>query len=307
MAGGGSKRPIVVYGAIAANAVVAIIKFVAAVVTGSSAMLAEAIHSVVDTANQCLLLLGIHMSRKPADDEHPYGHGKELYFWSLVVAIVIFGVGGGMSIFEGIAHVLERKHGMRDPVWAYAVLGAAFLFEGASFLIAAREFGRTMGDEGVFEELHQHKDPSVYTVLVEDGTALAGLVVAFLGVLLSHLLDAPALDGVASIVIGAMLAAVAVFLARESKGLLVGESADPEVVASIGEIARREPGVLRVGRPLTMHLGPDQVLLNLSIEFRKEVSAAELTATIDRIERAIRREHPTVVRMFVESEALKER
>lgn len=306
MASASSGRLIVVIAAISANALIAIAKFIAAYVSGSSAMMAEGIHSVVDTANEGLLLLGIWQSRKPPDEEHPYGYGKELYFWSLVVAIVIFGVGGGMSVYQGIDHILNPQE-IVDVGWAYAVLGFSFFFEGISFILAGREFLRTMGKNGIWSELRAHKDPSIYSVLVEDAAALMGVVLAFLGIFLGRVLGIPLLDGVASIAIGVLLAAVAIFLARESKGLIVGEAADPEIIRSIRAIAESEPTVERVGHPLTMHLGPDQVLLNLSIEFRRDVSAGELTAAIDRIERRIRERHPNVRRMFVESESLKER
>lgn len=301
-----SGRALVVYAAIAANALIAVAKFIAAYISGSSAMIAEGIHSVVDTANECLLLLGIWQSRKPPDADHPYGYGKEIYFWSLVVAIIIFGLGGGMSVYQGIVHIIAPRE-VEDVGWAYGVLACAFVFEGSSFTLAAREFARTMGRASLWKELRAHKDPSIYSVLVEDAAALIGVILAFLGIFLGRLFDIRVLDGFASISIGVVLAAVAVFLARESKGLIVGEAADPEIIRSIREIAESDWAVARVGHPLTMHLGPDQVLLNLSIEFRREVTASELTAAIDRIERRIRELHPNVKRMFVESESLKER
>lgn len=301
-----SGRSIVVYAAIAANALIAVAKFIAAYASGSAALAAEGIHSVVDTANEGLLLLGIWQSRKPADPDHPYGYGKEIYFWSLIVAIVIFGLGGGMSVYQGIVHIIEPVE-IEDVGWAYAVLACAFVFEGVSFTLAAREFGRTMGQASLWKELKAHKDPSIYSVLVEDAAALIGVIIAFLGIFLSRLLSIEVLDGIASIAIGLVLAAVAIFLARESKGLIVGEAADPKIIRSIRDIAESDPVVVRIDNPLTMHLGPDQILLNLSIEFRKEVSGSELTAAIDRIERRIRERHPQVKRMFVESESLKEK
>lgn len=301
-----SGRSLVVYAAIAANGLIAIVKFIAAYASGSSAMASEGIHSVVDTANEGLLLLGIWQAKKRPDANHPYGYGKEIYFWSLIVAIVIFGLGGGMSVYQGIVHIVEPVE-IEDVGWAYGVLACAFVFEGISFTLAAREFSRTMGRASLWRELKAHKDPSIYSILVEDAAALVGVVLAFLGIFLSRLLSIKVLDGIASIAIGLLLAAVAIFLARESKGLIVGEAADPEIVRSIRAIAESDPAVERIDDPLTMHLGPDQILLNLSIEFRSEVSGSELTAAIDRIERCIRERHPQVIRMFVESESLKER
>lgn len=305
MSSGSSERPITVYGAIVSNTVIAVSKFAAGIITGSSAMLSEGIHSVVDTGNQLLLLLGIHRSKRPADELHPFGHGKELYFWSLIVAILLFGVGGGMSIYEGITH-LEHPAVIQDPTWNYVVLGIAFVAEGASWAIAWRKLLDNRKDgQGLWQVLRASKNPAVFVVVAEDSAALAGIFVAFLGVLLGHSLQNPYLDGAASIVIGLILAAVAGFLAYESRDLLVGEAADADVLQSVRRLAEADPSVVGVSRPLTMHFGPDQVLLNLDIEFRPELSAAEITAAVDRLEAGIRKDRPNIKRIFIEAESLR--
>jgi cation diffusion facilitator family transporter len=302
-----SERPITVYAAVGSNLAIAAAKFAAALITGSSAMLAEAIHSVVDTGNELLLLLGIRRSVRPADALHPFGHGKELYFWSLIVAILLFGLGGGMSIYEGISH-LQHPVEIRDPTWNYVVLGVAFVAEGTSWVIAVRKLleGRREG-QSAWRTMRTSKDPTVYTVVAEDSAALAGVLVAFLGVLLGHRLHDPYLDGTASIVIGLILATVAGYLAVESRDLLVGESAGTDVVEDIRALAEADPAVVQASRPLTMHFGPDRVLLNLDIEFRPELTADEVAAAVDRLEARIREAHPSIRRIFIEAEALTRR
>lgn len=295
-----------VYGAIAANLVIALTKFGAAFVTGSSAMLSEGIHSLVDTCNQLLILLGIRRSKRPADREHPYGYGKELYFWSLIVAMLLFGLGGGMSFYEGIRH-LRHPAPPSDPTWNYIVLAIAAVVESSAWLIAMRELLKTRGKRSVWQAVRASKDPAIYTVLAEDTAAILGLLVAFIGVYLGHRYQNPYFDGAASLVIGLLLAAVAVFLARESKDLLIGEGADEAIVRSIQTIAETEAGVERVGMPLTMYLGPAQVLLNLDVQFRADLAASEMVHTVDRIEQAIRKAHPEVRRIFIEAEALRGR
>lgn len=301
-----SEKPIAVYGAMAANLGIALVKFVAAAFTGSSAMLSEGIHSVVDTANQLLLLLGLRRSRRSPDANHPFGHGKELYFWGLVVAVVLFGVGGGMSIYEGITH-LQHPAELTDPTWAFVTLGVAFVFEGGSWYVALRELRRNGAREGLFESVHRSKDPTVYTVLAEDSAALVGLVLAAIGLWLTHRFQDPVFDGLASIGIGLVLAAVAIFLTYESRALLIGESAAPEIVASIRSIAEADPDVVRAARPLTMHLGPASVLVNLDLEFRHELSAEGVFAAVQRVEDAIRAAHPEASQVFIEAKALRAR
>ncbi len=301
----GHSSGLVLIGAIAANLGIAVSKFVAAAITGSSSMLSEGIHSLVDTGNGALLLLGEKRSRRPADDEHPFGHGKELYFWSLVVAITIFGIGGGMAVYEGIEHIVHPR-AIENVGWNYAVLLVAILFEGGSWFLAFRAFRAQAAGKGTWQALQSSKDPSVYTVLLEDSAAIAGLVVALCGVTLGHLFGWTLADGVASIVIGLLLAAVAVFLAIESRGLLVGEAMDREAVQSIRAIAADDPDVETVLPPLTMQLSPSEVLLNLEVRFRAGLDVRELEAVVARLEDGIRAKHPEVHKMFIEASSLRE-
>lgn len=299
-----SESRTAILAAIAGNVAIAVTKLIAAFFTGSSAMLSEGIHSLVDTGNGGLLLLGVRKSRKPPDTSHPFGHGKELYFWSLIVAILIFALGGGMSVYEGVTHLAHPK--AYDPTWNYVVLGAAFVFEALSFYFAYKAFRSEMGAKGVFQTIRASKDPTTFTVLFEDGAALLGLVVAFLGILLGHQLRNPYLDGVASIIIGAILGVVAGFLAYETKGLLIGEGVDAETLASIRLIAGGDASVEEVKKSLTMHFGPAEVLLTLDIRFKKHLRAAEIAAAIDRLEKKIRDQHPEIKHIFIEAKSLTE-
>jgi len=292
-----------VFAAIAGNTIIAIIKFAAATMTGSSAMLSEGIHSVVDTGNGGLLYLGIRKSAKPADADHPFGHGKELYFWSLIVAISIFGIGGGMSIYEGIVHMVHPNP-LENPTINYIVLAVATIVEGWSFYVAFRQFDAAKGPLGTWEAIRTGKDPSLFTVLFEDAAAMLGLVIAFVGVFAGHLLHNPYIDGSASILIGLVLAGVALLLAFESKGLLLGESADARIVAQIGAIAAEDAVVEQVGRALTMHLGPDDVLLNLEIDFVDTLPAEAVREAVQRIEAAVRARHPEMTKIFIEASSL---
>ena len=301
MASASSKKA--VYAAIAGNLAIAITKFVAAFITGSSAMLSEGIHSIVNTGNGTLLLFGIRKSLKPADPSHPFGYGKELYFWTLIVAILIFAVGGGMSLYEGINH-LKHPTPLRDPFWNYMVLIFALIFEGFAWAVAFKEFRKTQGNLNLWKAVRASKDPTTFTVLFEDSAAMLGLLVAFLGIFFSHRLNNPYLDGVAAIVIGLILAVVAVVLAYESKGLLVGEGASRETIESICAIVQADPAVERAMPPLTMHFGPQEVLLNLDIKFRAGLSAEEIEAAVDRMEAAIRKRHPEIKRIFIEAESI---
>jgi len=296
------ESKVAIFAAIAANLLIAITKFAAAFFSGSSAMLSEAIHSLVDTGNGALLLLGLRQSQKPPDDNHPFGHGKELYFWPLIVAILVFSLGGGMSVYEGITHIVHPHHG--DPTWSYVVLGLAFAFESVSCFFAFKAFRKELKGAGIFKTIKRSKDPTTFTVVFEDSAALAGLIVAFVGILLGDLLDNPYLDGIASIVIGAILATVAVFLAYETKGLLIGEAVDPETLASVRSIAAEDQAVQKVRKSLTMHFGPHEVLLALDVEFKPELSAKEIGEAINRVEAAIRTRHHEIHHIFIEAKAL---
>ncbi|MEO6824554.1 MAG: cation diffusion facilitator family transporter [Nitrosospira sp.] len=293
------KTKLVIYIAIAGNLVIAVMKFLAAALTGSSAMLSEGIHSMVDTGNQLLLLLGVNRSHQPADSEHPYGYGKELYFWSLIVAMVLFGVGGGMAIYEGISHIMHPRP-LEEPFWAYVILGISMVLEGISWSFALRALLAEKGNHSLWQSLRRSYDPSVLTVLLEDTAALIGLTAAFIGVYLTHHFRNPYFDGAASIVIGITLCVVSMVLIRESKGLLVGEAATPEVVASVTALVLNEPTVIAVNQVLTLVFGPEEVLLNIEAQFVPSLSMIELAEAISRLECAIQQNHPRIKRIFIQ-------
>ncbi|HEV7718731.1 MAG TPA: cation diffusion facilitator family transporter [Arsenicitalea sp.] len=292
----------VIYAALAGNAGIAAVKFAAAIFTGSAAMMSEAIHSLVDTGNQLLLLFGLRRAARPATAAHPFGHGLQLYFWTFVVAVLIFGVGALVSIFNGVEK-LTNPHPVDDAWINYIVLGLSMLFEGAVWIVALRAFNTQRGKTGLLAAIRASKDPTVFTVLFEDTAALTGLVVALIGVAGSQVLHMPVLDGIASIVIGLILAVTAGFLAFESQSLLTGEAADPETRAGIERIVKAEPGVERLNEALTMHFGPSDVLVALSLDFRDTLTAADVERTVSRIERAIKVAHPNVSRVFIEAQS----
>jgi cation diffusion facilitator family transporter len=296
-------RKLTVYGALAANLGIAVAKFVGASISGSSAMLSEGIHSVADSGNELLLLLGLHLSRRPADKQHPYGHGKETYLWGFVVAIMLFAAGGGMSIYEGIQHVLA-PHRVGNPRWSLVVLGVALLFEGTSLVIGVRQLDKGEPRSTRWQSFRASKDPSVFTVVAEDTAAVAGIFVAFASVLSSWLFDLPILDGLGSLAIGVLLCVVASLLAYESRGLLLGESAGSKLVSDLKRIVGADDAVCRAGEPMTMQLGPDEILLNLDVDFRQDLDMRELREAVDRLEANIRRAHPRVTRIFLEARSL---
>ena len=292
-----------IYAAILGNFAIAVTKFSAAAFTGSSAMLTEGIHSLVDTGNGGLLLVGISKSKKPADAAHPFGYGKELYFWTLIVAMLIFGVGGGVSIYEGILHLLHPNP-LEDPFWNYVVLGIAIVFEAIVFMIAFKQFQALKGEESTWQAIRRSKDPTTFTVLFEDAAAMLGLIAATVGIFLGHQFNNPYFDGAASIVIGVILATVAFFIGYESKGLLVGEGADPATLQSIKKLAESAPTVTKVERPLTMYFGPHTVLLTMDVEFRNNLSGAERDAAVQRLEKVIREKHHDINHIFIEAKSL---
>lgn len=293
---GGSKT--VVYAALAGNFLIAVTKFAAAAFTGSSAMLSEGVHSLVDTGNEFLLLYGMRRAEAPPDRTHPLGHGRELYFWSFIVALLVFALGAGVSFYEGIRHIIEPEP-IQNPGWNYAVLGASFVFEGVSWVIALREFRSQKGKLGYFEAIRRSKDPTTFTVLLEDSAALVGLAIAFAGILFADILDMPELDGVASVGISLVLASVAILLARESKGLLIGEPASQRVQQAILRLAEGDPGVRKANGVLTVHLGPEQVVAAVSAEFEDDKTAPEIEQCVERIEQRIRQEMPEVTTLFI--------
>lgn len=295
---GGKK---VIYAALAMNTLIAITKFGAAAYTGSSAMLSEAIHSVVDTGNQGLLLYGIKRSSRPADAQHPFGYGMELYFWAFVVAIVIFAVGAGVAIYEGI-HKMMAPHPIENAHVNYIVLGLAIVFESVAWIVALKEFRRVKGKRSYLEAVRHSKDPTLFTVLFEDTAAMLGLIVALAGIYISVTFNLPAVDGLVSILIGLILAATAVLLAYETKGLLIGEAASPRVENTIREIVGRNPEIKTVNELLTMHLGPQDILLNMSLDFRDGIGSVEVEACVTRLEQEIKAALPQIRRVFIEAQ-----
>jgi len=300
---GKSESKVAVIAAVVANLLIAISKFVAAGITGSSAMIAEGIHSLVDTGNGVLVLFGLKRADRPADKAHPFGHGKELYFWTLIVAISIFGIGGGMSMYEGITH-LFHPNPVEAPWANYIVLGVALVIEGVSFFVAFREFNVARGPRSAMEFIRASKDPSLFTIVFEDAAAMLGLIVAFIGVFLGQVTGSPYFDGTASVIIGLILMSVAWLLARESKGLLVGEGVEAATLVAMRTLVAAERGVECVGDIRTMYLGPSDLLVNLDVAFGQDLGGDGIHDAITRIEDALKAAYPEVKRVYVEVEAL---
>jgi len=291
-----STRTLVI--AFAANLGVAASKFVAAAMTGSSAMLTEGVHSLVDSTNQLLLLWGRRQAKKPADKYHPLGYGRELYFWSFVVAVLVFSLGAGVSIYEGLLHIAEPEEAV-SPLVAYVVLLVAFVLEGWSTLEAFREFKASKGKLGWVTAIRRSKDPASFIVLLENGAAMAGIVAAAVGLMLSQATGNPFYDGAASVVIGIILAVTAIVLAYESKGLLIGEAADPVIVRGLRALACSKPGIVGVGHVITVHSAPDQITAMVNVDFRDSITAGEVERIVREIETEAHREWPAVKRLFV--------
>ena len=292
----GSKR--VIYAALAANLAIALTKFAAAWWTGSSAMLSEAVHSTVDTANQGLLLLGLRRAARPPDRTHPFGYGMELYFWAFVVALLIFALGGSVSIYEGLRK-LSHPEPIEDPWVAFVVLGACIVFEGLSFRVAWRELKVRYPGVSPLAAIKASKDSSVFAVLLEDSAALIGLGLALWGLLLVYLLDAPVFDGLASVAIGGVLVMTAVFLSRETLSLMTGESASREVLDEVQAVVRADPRVTEVQELLSLHLGPQDILLAMAIDFADELASPEIELAATDLTRALTRAHPSIKRVFL--------
>ena len=296
----GSTRVIVA--ALLGNSLIAVTKFAAAAYTGSSAMLSEGVHSLVDTGNQVLLLFGLKQSRKPPDDDFPFGHGKEVYFWSFVVAILIFAVGAGVSLYEGVVRVMS-PHPVENVIVNYFVLGFAMVFEGGAWFFALKEFDRVKGSRGYIDAVQEGKDPTFFVVLFEDSAAMLGLTVAFIGVWLGDVTGIAIFDGVASIIIGLILGGTAAWLAYETKGLLIGERANREVVDGIRRIVRAQRAVRHVNEVLTMHMGPEFILVNISVDFADSLRVGEIEETAAHMDHQIKTHFPNVKRVFIEAEA----
>lgn len=295
MAGGSTKA---VYAALGANLGIAIAKFGGAAVTGSSAMLAEGVHSLVDTGNQGLLLLGMKRSERPASPRHPFGYSSEIYFWCFVVAVLLFTAGGTVAIYEGIQKI-GHPHPIEKPIVNYVILILAILLEAGSFYVALKEFRKIATGRHWWSAVTEAKDPVLFTVLFEDVAAMVGLVVALIGLAAAHLLDMPVLDGVASIIIGLVLITASVLLARETMSLLVGEAAAPEVVADVERLILAEPSIEGVRDIISIHLGPRDIVMTAAVDFNDEVPAGEVERVVARITAAVRAAQPDVRRLFL--------
>ncbi len=304
MASAGSKK--VIIAALIGNALVAFSKFIAATITGSSAMFSEGIHSVVDTGNQALLLFGISRAKRPPTEEFPFGYGKEIYFWSFVVAMLLFSVGAGLSIYEGI-HRIYAPTPITNPVVNYIVLGLAICFEAVAWIMAYKQFSKEKGSWSIIEAVKREKNPTTFVVLFEDTAAIIGLLIALLGVALSSVTGMAIFDGIASLVIGLVLGLTAWWLAIETKGLLIGESANKEVVEQIRKLALSNEGITHVNELLTLHMGPEYVLVNIAVDFKDHLSATEIESTVALLDTAIKRKHPRVKRVFIEAESRSKR
>jgi cation diffusion facilitator family transporter len=300
---GGAHK--VIYAAIVANLGIAVAKFIAAAITGSAAMLAEGIHSAVDTGNEVLLLIGERNSARPADKSHPFGYGKALYFWALLVALSVFSLGGGLSIYHGVS-ALRRPEPLQDPLWNYVVLAVSACFDGYSWNVSRRELNkRRKPGASMWQTVHASKEASVFTVFIEDTAALLGLAIAAVGITLGYLFDSPYFDPAASVLIGLLLVGAAFALARETGALLVGEGIGTEATRRVCEILRADPAILSVGKLLSMQLGPDDVLLTAAVQFRRGMRIDEVEAAIERLERAVAAAYPAIQHIYFESGALR--
>ena len=297
----GWRGNIVIYAALAANFGIAVAKFVAAAISGSSSMLTEGVHSLVDTGNQGLLLYGQHRAKRAPDSDHPFGYGRELYFWAFIVAILIFGLGAGVSVYEGWKHIAAPEP-LRDPLINYVVLTIAFALEGTSWVIAMREFAKSKAECGWWKAIKESKDPAGFIVLFEDSAALAGLIVAGVGVWASHHYGDPRIDGWASIVIGVILAGVAMLLARESKGLLIGERANPSMIAAIRTLLEAEPCITHVNHVRTIHTAPDKVFVAVSADFSDTLPMGEAESLIERLEQRLKAQEPKLSSIYIRPE-----
>lgn len=290
-----------IYSALAANLLIAITKFIAGSVTNSSSMISEGIHSTVDTTNQLLLLYGIKRSKKVADQYHPFGYGKELYFWSFVVSILIFGLGGALSIYQGIAHIMKPEL-MKDPTWNYVVLILSLIFESTSLFIAVKEFNKTRNGMGWWDAIIKSKDPSSFLVVFEDGAAVAGLIIVMILMGISHWLQIPELDGLASVIVGLILVFVSFILARESRSLLMGEGIAPETRQKIAQLAEKDPAVLKIKNILSTYQSPEEVVLMLIVDFKDDLDTQEITGAIERIRESIKKEFQLIRFVLIQPE-----
>ena len=298
-----AKNHASIYSALIADVLIATVKFIAGARTNSSSMISEGIHSLVDTTNQILLLYGLKRSARPPDKYRPFGYGKELYFWSFIVSILIFGLGGGLSIYQGILHI-RKAEPLINPTLNYIVLGFSFLFDGASFTIAIREFNKARGNMGFWKAVVNSKDPSSFLVLFEDGAAVFGLVIVFILMLINHAFNMPFLDGVASILVGLLLVFASFILARESRSLLMGEGIAPETQQKIKQLVEKDAAVTKVGNILSTYESPDEIVLMLIVYFKTELDTEEITDAIERVREGIKKEYKLVEFVIIQPQAM---
>jgi cation diffusion facilitator family transporter len=292
-----------IYSALIANVLIAIIKFIAGAFSNSASMISEGIHSLVDTVNEVLLLYGLKRSRKPADKIRPFGYGKELYFWSFIVSILIFGLGGGLSIYQGIIHIRNPEQ-LGDPTWNYVVLGLSIIFEGTSFVIALRGFNKARGEIPFWKAVVRSKDPASFLVLFEDGAAVSGLLVVLILMKINHTYNIPVLDGVASLIVGMILVFVSLILARESRSLLMGEGIAPETQEKIKVLAEKDPAVIKVGRILSTYEAPEEILLMLIVYFKPHLDTKQINEAIERIRKEVKEEFKLVEFVIIQPKAV---
>lgn len=290
-----------IYSALAANLLIAVTKFIAGAFSNSAAMISEGIHSLVDTVNQLLLLFGLHRSKKPADAKRPFGYGKELYFYSFIVSILIFGLGGGLSIYQGIIHIIKPEE-LGDPTWNYVVLGLSIVFEGVSLIIATKEFNKVRGESTWWQAIVKSKDPSNFLVLFEDGAAVMGLFIVMICMFLSHHLNIPELDGLASLLVGLLLVFASLILARESRSLLLGEGISDASKNKMTVIAEQDPAVLKVLSIISTYQSPEEVLLILILSFKEDLDTQDINEAIDRIRMQIKQEFKLVRFVIIQPE-----
>ena len=291
-----------IYSALIANLLIAITKFVAGAFSNSAAMISEGIHSLVDTVNQLLLLFGLRQSKKPADALRPFGYGKELYFWSFIVSILIFGLGGGLSIYQGVTHIIHPDE-LRDPTWNYVVLGLSIIFEGTSLIIAWKEFNQTRGKDSLWSAIVNSKNPASFLVLFEDGGAVMGLIIVAVCLYFGHLFNIPELDGVASLLVGLLLVAISIILARESRSLLMGEGIAVTTQKKIIDMTEHDPSVIQARHILSTYQSPEEVVLMLIIAFKDDLTTEEINDAILRIREKIKSAFPFVTFIIIKPEA----
>lgn len=290
-----------IYSALAANLLIAITKFIAGAFSNSAAMISEGIHSLVDTVNQILLLFGLRRSKKPADAMRPFGYGKELYFYSFIVSILIFGLGGGLSIYQGITHMIKPEE-LGDPTWNYVVLALSVVFEGISLIIAAKEFNKVRGNDSWWTAIVRSKDPSSFLVLFEDGAAVTGLFIVMICMFFSHKFNIPELDGLASLLVGLLLVGASIILARESRSLLLGEGLSKASREKITSIAEKDAAVLKVLSIISTYQSPEEVLLILILSFKEDLDTQDINDAIDRLRLEIKQEFKLIRFVIIQPE-----